>query len=149
MMIAICYILSQSVIHYLWLAICYLVLEYFFLNLAITCKNLLLLLVDVRLCTVYSGTELSTVLFIHVVESWNCTNTRNLWLGTPEPLPKTCISTNERPRKIYTRTNIHKSELYNEVAIANNVGCRAQLSSSIRKSRFIHNWTSSWPDCSL
>ena len=28
----------------------------------------------------YSGADLATVLFSHVVESWKCTNTSNLWL---------------------------------------------------------------------
>ena len=46
-----------------------------------------------------------TVLFSHVLESWNSTNTRNLWLGMPEPLPETGVSTNEKPRKIYTLTD--------------------------------------------
>ena len=34
----------------------------------------------------------------HVVESWKSTNTLNLWLGMPELLPETGISTNEKPR---------------------------------------------------
>ena len=40
----------------------------------------------------------------------------------PEPLPETGISTNEKPRKIITLTNpptdIQKSDLYSEVALA-------------------------------
>ena len=47
----------------------------------------------------------NAVLFSHVVESWNSTNTRNLWLGALEPLPETGVSTYEKPIKIITLTH--------------------------------------------
>ena len=61
MIIAICYMLS--VIRYLLLAICYLISEYFFLNLAITCKNLFLSLVVVRLVIFDGPLDKTNVLF--------------------------------------------------------------------------------------
>ena len=57
------------------------------------------------------GADPFTVLFSHVVESWKSTYTRNLWLGTPEPLPETGVLANQKPTKIYTLTNIQKSDL--------------------------------------
>ena len=62
---------------------------------------------EVDLCCPVSslGANPFTVLFSQVVESWNKTNTRNLWLGTPEPLSETGVSTKEKPRKMYTLTN--------------------------------------------
>ena len=47
------------------------------------------------------------VLFTHVVKSWKSTNTRNLWLGMPEPLPETGVLVNQKRRKIYTPTDWH------------------------------------------
>ena len=37
---------------------------------------------------------------------------------SPEPLPETDISTNEKPRKIDTLTDWRQSDLYSEVALA-------------------------------
>ena len=51
------------------------------------------------------GADPFTVLFSQLVESWNSTNTRNLWLGMPEPLPETGVLANKKHRKIYTLTN--------------------------------------------
>ena len=58
-------------------------------------------------------------LISHVVESWKNTNTRNLWLGTPEPLPETGVSTNEKPR-IFLHDRQGQYGLYSEVALAKN-----------------------------
>ena len=52
-------------------------------------------------------------------------------IGMPESLVETGVSTNEKPRKIITLTNpltdIQKSDLYSEVALANKTKERGKI----------------------